>query len=353
MDDLYRDVFDALPAPTLLLRLDGVVVRHSRAAAARFGITPDHAHPVLGQVFDLGRDSAEEILLRCAGTSGTQFVTVSILRGAFVGARTSLRLCGLRPRAGGLPHVVLTESVDEQERFEEHSRLVRSLNAELAIQHRLRDELDAALDAERHLHRELIHRVKNNLSLLAVIARSRRQASDDPGVQVALADVEARLQSIAQVHDILDSQGEIDVVDGAVLVERLCQTLEESVLPPHVALERSLEPVRLHITDATPLTLLLNELVTNALKHAFADRGGVIRIGLRRIGNDRLELRLSDDGVGMEAAQPPGTGSRIVEALVAQMEGQIAVSVCGGTSWTLTFSPIDPDTARRVARAAG
>ena len=119
--------------------------------------------------------------------------------------------------------ILFVEDTADAERFEEHSRLVQSLNAELATHQRLRNDLAGALRAERHLHRELIHRVKNNLSLLAVITRSRRQASDSEEVHEALADVEARLQSIAHVHDLLDSQGEIDVIDAAMLIERLCQ----------------------------------------------------------------------------------------------------------------------------------
>ena len=117
-------------------------------------------------------------------------------------------------------------------------------------------------------------------------------------------------------------------------------------------LERELEKIRLHIADATPMVLMLNELVTNALKHAFPEQAGTIRIVLRRHSSDRIELRIIDDGVGMTDEQTPRTGRSIVSALVQQMNGTLTRECDGGTVWILQFPPTDLESAQRIGRAA-
>ena len=102
-------------------------------------------------------------------------------------------------------------------------------------------------------------------------------------------------------------------------------------------------PFRLHVSEATPMALLVNELVTNSLKHAFRGRaGGRVDIAFKRNGVDKIEVHVADDGAGYQDAQT-GHGSRIVEALTQQLHGELSVKSDQGTSWQLIFKPMSID----------
>ena len=342
---LFRDLFERHPTPTLVMELDGRIVCANAAAQRFFSVRAD------ATFFDLcDGPGPDAMLLRRAAESGSWQQAAVALAGEERPTRVRLMLRGLF-RAGEPLRVMAVVNEADTLRFDEHRRLIRSLNAELAAQYRLRAELDRALESERHLHRELIHRVKNNLSLLAVLVRSRKGKTTGTEARAALSDVEHRIQSMALVHEMLDRKQEIDVVQADVLLEELCRSMEASILPPHIRIERRLTPVRLHISDATPLSLLVNELVTNALKHAFGGRdSGRVELVLERTG-DEIELQVADDGAGMGEVARNGSGSFIVEALTLQLRGRMEVEDRTGVRWRLRFSPQETEGARRIADA--
>jgi two-component sensor histidine kinase len=156
---------------------------------------------------------------------------------------------------------------------------------------------------------------------------------------------------MALVHESLylsDDLADIDLADYAVkLSHQLLQTY--SVTDRQIELETELAPIRLDIETAVPCALILNELVANALKHAFpAGRSGVLRLELKHdVKNRNCTLSVIDDGVGLaepyaDSAKPSTLGMRLIHSLTRQLHGEFRMNDGSqGTIATLRF-PVEP-----------
>jgi two-component sensor histidine kinase len=188
--------------------------------------------------------------------------------------------------------------------------------------------------------REIHHRVKNNLQTVAALLRmqSRRMVSEE-GKQ-GLEQAMRRVSTIALVHETL-SQGLAQSVDFDELIARQFRLSAEVASPSHaVRTERSGCFGELPSDFATPLALVINELVTNAVEHGLADRSGTVWLAANRRtdrdGEELLDVTIADDGVGLPAGDfSPGLGLQIVKTLVnSELGGTIEWSarVGGGTT---------------------
>ena len=293
-----------------------------------------------------------ELLRRLAGASTWQPFTLERASGALAGLRFALQGRGFIQQdhpEGPTLFVVITDDPLRERSFGEHRRLVRELNGEVARHRRLTATLDRMLQEQKRLHQELVHRVKNNLSLLLSLLNINRNRSSSPEVRTILGELERRIHSVAAVHDILDRNHEVDFVRADQLIETICAALESSLAPEGVVIERDLAPLRLHVSDATPLALIINELATNALKHAFpTDQPGLIQIALKRNGVDKLEAVIGDNGVGSVARLDTGegTGHIIIQSLADQLGAELSRGDGPGTQWQMIFAPPHtPETA--------
>jgi two-component sensor histidine kinase len=196
----------------------------------------------------------------------------------------------------------------------------------------------AALLAEREariaerdmLLQEVDHRLKNNLAMLSgLLALQVRETENDEAREV-LARAGARLQSLAKVYDTLRYEpGTVTVLDAAVLLRGLCDSLGHALgLDDSIVLECEAEPVLVTRDRASALALLINEVVTNAAKHAFSDRDrGRIRMDLARGPDGGAVLAIADDGRGIEqASNNGGRGRKLVDALAEMAGGELSVS---------------------------
>ena len=346
--DMYRKAIDALDREVMVLDVSGTVLSANQEAR-RLIDAPMGDERELGQFTTFWNEPADDIrkaLRRLAGTSTWQPITLTRASGQHAGLRMHLRGRALLSRtAEGATelNVLVTADAQRERSFDDHRRLIRSLNMKLAQGSRQESLLASMLESEKHLRHELIHRVKNNLSLLTSLLRINSSRSREPEVREQLEEMERRILSIAAVHDLLDRTQETDFVRADELIEKICHELETSLVPGRVVIRRDLVPVRLHISDATPLALIVNELVTNALKHAFPEnKAGRISIHLKKNGIEKLEAVVHDDGVGMSMAtgeEHIGTGTRILEALATQLHGEIVREERDGTTWQLVFEP--------------
>lgn len=267
-------------------------------------------------------------------------INAEVARGPMQGALLRIKGRGFRNSDTGEQEILLVADNNRDQGFRQLRDLVKSLNIQLAGKRRANTKLQTSLDAEERLHHELIHRVKNNLSLLSALVGFRRKASEEESVKEALGDLQHRILAISAVHDLLDRAGEIDEVQAGELIRALCEQLKSSVLPEHVEIENELLDVSLSVQDATPLSLLVNELITNAAKHAFSGREqGKVTVSLKKNGVDKLEVNVADNGTGYpERPQRVGSGSRIVKALAGQIGGTLERSASNdGTLWTFIF----------------
>ncbi|GJE12859.1 MULTISPECIES: sensor histidine kinase [Methylobacterium] len=217
--------------------------------------------------------------------------------------------------------------------------------------------LRAALARQDLLAREMSHRVKNSLAIVAsLLALQARAAEAEPAVQAALTDARSRVEAIAGVHDQLWRQGDKDgdkdggedgqgvpgELDLAPFLEKLVANLASGV--PGQRLACTACPQRISADRAIPIGLLVNELVTNALKYAYPPgthpEGGEIRVRAER-QHDTLVVEVADDGIGLPAGFEIGRaskslGMRVVGSLMRQLGGSLTIPDRGkGTCFRL------------------
>ena len=182
---------------------------------------------------------------------------------------------------------------------------------------------------------ELNHRVKNNLALVCAMLGMQARAADTQEVREQLAAAIERVQTIADVHASLYSSSRKDDVDFARYLGDLCERLSKSVLDSErISLEVKADVVVLPLDRAVVLGLIVNELVTNAAKHAYpppASGGISVRLDLAENG---LVLAVADWGRGLPAEPPRvGLGMRIVRSLVQQLGGRLSVEQHPGSTF--------------------
>jgi two-component sensor histidine kinase/HAMP domain-containing protein len=222
---------------------------------------------------------------------------------------------------------------------------------------RLRDdEQTGALQAEKvkleqanqRIHvliKEMHHRVKNNLQVVASLLRLQSGTFSEQRLQDAFEQSQNRVNAMALIHEKLYKGDELSTVDVAQYIHELfAELVRLNDVSDRITYETDIDAgLSFDLNTMVPLGLLLNELITNALKHAFEGRPeGNIRLELHRVEGNELDLVFTDDGVGMplEKLQPDGTtlGSTLIESLVDQLNGRMTVDADKtGTSYHIRF----------------
>ncbi len=206
-------------------------------------------------------------------------------------------------------------------------------------------------DDQRVMFQELQHRVANNIQFIASLLNLQRRKvmSGEAAATVAvLDDARLRLESMSRIHRQL-----YDPMRAHMPVEAHISELASDILHAtsarNVDVQVDMATVTLNLTRLTTLSLLIAELLTNSLKHAFAEAGGRIEISLQPIGDGLLRLIVADNGRGLPEAFDPdkskGLGWRIVNGLAQQLGGKLTLEGRNGTSVTLVFPENVPDAA--------
>lgn len=332
--------------PCVLVRMSGEMLAMNIAARRRLELSDEGDQPELSEIFDTEYAQFPLSLEKAAGTSAWQTAVIRLSHGSLSGLRQQVRMHGMMVADEPDPVVAIYFSDTENRAFREHTALIRKLNRELKHQHELAEKLENLAGRETYLRSELSHRIKNNLAILSAIVREsiRHQTSEE--AREALNAINLRIQSIGLVHGLLDRTKSVDVVEAHDLIVELCELMNKSLLPETVTLKCNVDSLKLHNEDATALCLLINEIVTNALKHAFGpDQKGQIDLDFLQNGVDKMELRVRDDGRGFTDGVVPvgsgGQGSGIIQALAQQLNGDLTHHGSDGTEWRLVFPPRD------------
>ena len=210
---------------------------------------------------------------------------------------------------------------------------------------RAEEKIKEALEEKDVLLKEIHHRVKNNLQIVASLLNLQSEYIEDTSAAEVFKESQERVQSIALVHEKAYQSGNLMKIDFAGYMQDLTDELMHSygVSPETVKLKVDVSDVVLAIDAAIPCGLIITELVSNCLKHAFpADRKGEIRIDLHPDEDNRVALVVSDNGVGfpqdLDFREARSLGLRIVNALVGQLKGTIELDRSGGTKFRITFA---------------
>jgi two-component sensor histidine kinase len=237
------------------------------------------------------------------------------------------------------------------ERTAELNALTAELSADIAERQRIEEELrdsqarlQAALQEKEILLAEVYHRVKNNLQIIASLLDLQAEMVTDPMVRALFEDSQQRIQAVALIHESLSQARNVRSIPADEYIHRLSTRVFEAYTPPgdRITLSIQADPVWIEVQNAMSCGLIVNELLSNSLKYAFAnDQAGKITITVRGTPEGQMLLSVCDTGVGFPAdidfRHTDSLGLQLVCLLTEQLGGTIQLERASGTQWTLQF----------------
>ncbi|MCC7082123.1 MAG: PAS domain S-box protein [Burkholderiales bacterium] len=207
---------------------------------------------------------------------------------------------------------------------------------------RAHEHLGAALAEKTLLLNEIHHRVKNNLQVIASLLSLQAARARDPAVQALISESVDRVQAMALIHQLLFERRDWSSVQLGPYLSRLSELLASTYGRSRIELQVDADEIELDVQRAVPCGLLVNELVTNAFKHAFPDeRSGCIRIELRREAAAQARLRVSDTGRGLpedlDIEHIESLGMQLIPLLAEQVGGTLRMERGPGAGFELRF----------------
>ena len=209
-------------------------------------------------------------------------------------------------------------------------------------------QLKNSLTEKEVLLKEIYHRVKNNLLVVSSLLEIQSSSIEDPEIIKILKNSQDRIHSMALVHEQLYRSENLKEIDLGLYIKALL----EKISAAHANLEQGInlivdtQEIHLNIETANSCGLIINELVTNALEHAFIDRQqGNIWLSLKRQDQGDIILTIKDDGIGVppdfDFYETESLGLRLVRILTRQLEGEIELDLEEGTCFKITFSELN------------
>ncbi|MBN1241638.1 MAG: PAS domain-containing protein [Spirochaetales bacterium] len=215
------------------------------------------------------------------------------------------------------------------------------------------DALKRDLRSREVLLREIHHRVKNNLQVVSSLLNLQQHAVDDARAQAVFLECQTQIQSMAMVHEQIYQRAELDGVSAAGYIDSLVRYLAGVYEAEWHGIAVGVEgrgEVKLDLDSAIPAAIIVNELVSNAFKHAFpGGRKGTVRVRLDVSDSGEAIIEVADDGVGFDASKaarapdaPRSLGLDLVQALARQLRGELSLRERegGGAIGLLRFKPL-------------
>ncbi len=209
----------------------------------------------------------------------------------------------------------------------------------------VQDLTQRSLQEKETLLKELYHRTKNNMQVINSLLQMQTSEEDNEHVHWVFQNMQNRIHAMSLVHEKLYTSHNLTSIDLKDYVEDLAHHLVASYrFPTHsIELELQIEPISLPLDLAIPIGLVLNELITNALKYAFPDsRDGQIWVSIRRSANQHIEMRVTDNGVGIPASAVARNArkmglSTVFSIVEHQLQGRVRVISTPGAQWLIDF----------------
>jgi len=208
--------------------------------------------------------------------------------------------------------------------------------------------LKSSLKEKELLLREIHHRVKNSLQIISSLLSLQASEFDDINVIESYNESENRIHSIALIHESLYNSSDISEINFRKYVETLIENIifSYNVETERIKIKLELDEFELGIETSIPLGLIINELVSNAVKHAFKDNEGCIKLKLSKV-DDEYELIIQDNGIGLSAdfdiENTKSLGFLLVNQLVNQLEGNIEIVSIDGLLFKIRFKELEYD----------
>ncbi|PWH13025.1 MAG: hypothetical protein DDG58_14750 [Ardenticatenia bacterium] len=330
----FRELADALPDTVFETNAHGMLTFLNRHGCETFGYTPA----------DLERGIHVLKLL----APGERRRAWRELQTAIAKGDASGEFVGMRKDGSTFPALVHSISVMSDENVTGY----RGIVVDITSRKQMEEELQRSLHEKETLLKEIHHRVKNNLQTVASLLYLQAEVVKDEQVRRALDENQQRVRSLALLHEQLYRSHTLATVNFGQYVETLVYQLRDAYHShgDTIKIVHRIEDVSLNLDTAIPCSLILNELVSNAFKHAFPRRGGIlfttngdpeVRIELHGANPGECCLVVRDNGVGLPAdlsfETATSLGLRIVNLLTRQLHGTLRVERDGGTTVLITF----------------
>lgn len=216
------------------------------------------------------------------------------------------------------------------------------LNAMISNLTKTQKELSTKNNENVLLLKEIHHRVKNNLEVVSGLLTLQSAKMDDPTMQEAMLASQNRVQSMSILHQKLYQSEHLAFIEMKNYFSDLCVNILDSYNETErIQVNIEMKELELDVDTAVPLGLIVNELLTNALKYAFPNgEKGNIQLSLKKLDMDNLQLKVSDNGVGYSSgakAKGTGFGTQLVDLLTHQIDGKIEQVINNGTMILINF----------------
>ena len=308
-------VLDSMSAGLIVLDPRGGIVSVNGAAGELLGY---ERAELAGRPFRQICTEASEAVgnpLRGASCCGEGVSETELVRRDGSTLQVSISCAELRPRDGSLQgFVCVAQDLTDRKRIEE--------------------EVRRALAEKELLLREVHHRVKNNMQVISSLLAMQSSRAEDPRVAASFEESQGRIRSMALIHEQLYRSADLTGIDlGSYLRILTDQVLESFGKEAAIDVDVRVTDPGLEVDRALACGLIVNELVANAIKHAFPRGGGRVRLSLVEGPEDTCELVVADDGLGLTAPEEilgaTSMGMSLVRTLVDQLEGELAVESPG------------------------
>ncbi len=221
----------------------------------------------------------------------------------------------------------------------------QSLIAEIENRKTAEKKLKQSLKEKELLLKEIHHRVKNNLFIVSSLLDSQAEYIDNPQILKMLSDSQNRITSMALIHEQLHSSTSLCQIDFQQYLITLTDYLIDSYLTNTIQVSTNIQQVYLNIETANACGLIINELISNAVEHAFKGRNqGNISLEFTQ-NDDQFTLIIKDDGIGFPEHKnfyhSESLGLELVSTLVEQLEGKIEMTNDNGTEVRITFAELN------------
>lgn len=242
-----------------------------------------------------------------------------------------------------------------------NARLYNAAQREITERKRVEEQLQTSLREKEVLLKEIHHRVKNNLQVVSSLLKLQSEQVQDKQTFEMFRESQNRVKSMALFHENLYQSRDLAKIDFAEYIRRIAAYLFRSygVNPDAITLKIDIEGASVGIDTAMLCGVIINELVSNSLKHAFptltgqagkargerSESKGEIRIALCSDTDNQFTLIVSDNGVGLpkdlDFRNTKSLGLQLVNMLTRQLEGTIELDVSDGTAFKITFAKLE------------
>lgn len=329
LDEYLGQAFDRIPVAMIVVNQRGEITRLNQLAETTFGYSSDEL---------IGHTVEKLIPARYHGRHPAY-------RSGFL-AETNARpmgagrdLSGLRKDGSEFPVEIGINPVQTGE-----GPMVLSVILDLSERKQSEKRIQDALQQKDLLLREVHHRVKNNLQVIHSLLDLQALRSEDKAVAGMLRDSQNRIRSMALIHQTLYQSQNFARVNFQRFLDELLPRLTEAYghLSSQVKIRVQAHDVSLPINEAIPCGLIVNELVSNALKHGFPDQqNGAIDVAITQDGSSRVELSISNDGApipdDLDLLKTGSLGLQLVHLLTRQLHGALEIQRGQPTRFTLSF----------------